>query len=539
MRPLCHIAAVGALASTLACATGRTKGDLAPVEGLSTAEVEAATRPRRLALLIGIDHFADPFWPDLKYARKDARELGTVLGRPDVGAFDVVNILESPATREDVFAALAALEKKIERPDDVVVVYVSTHGTLAPTPRGDLERILVLANTRRSELARTGLRVRDLEEAVAALPSKRSVLILATCHGGGGKSLLTPEAERVLAGLKGLPPLEQVSRAQLVLSAAAFGQAAREDDALEHDVYTYFLIDALIQGADANGDGAISATEAHDYARRRTWEYTEGRQIPAVTATVAGADPIVLAGRATRPGLPVVYSYRPGLEGFEVRAGGRLKGAFPGAVVLDPGPRHLTVARGDEVVFDGEVDLRPGMRLSAESLLAEHRPKWSVALRGDLFGVVRPGGIAGLTTAAAGGSVSLRRTDLPLEGLDLALDLGLARREGALGPALRTTLEALRVGAGAALSWRPAWGRLWAGPHLSLVFLARRLEGPDLDETQRFGTVVPGAFAGIAVDAGRFEVSIEAKLHYLPLVVDERVESVAAGTLGAGVGVRF
>src|SRR6267142_1338859 len=97
----------------------------------------------------------------------------------------------------------------------------------------------------------------------------------------------------------GPPPLEQVSEAVIVLTAAAFGESAREDEALAHDVYTHFLLRALDEG-DRDGDGAVTASEAHDYAREQTYTYTGGQQRPTAEADIVGRDPIVLRGRAER-----------------------------------------------------------------------------------------------------------------------------------------------------------------------------------------------------------------------------------------------
>src|SRR5687768_10809702 len=69
------------------------KGRLTPVAGLSLSEAEEAVRPRKIALVIGIDQFDDPFWPDLRFAVKDARDLTRTLSDPRVGAFDDVVVL--------------------------------------------------------------------------------------------------------------------------------------------------------------------------------------------------------------------------------------------------------------------------------------------------------------------------------------------------------------------------------------------------------------------------------------------------------------
>ena len=428
------------------------------------------------------------------------------------------------------------------RADDTVLVYVSSHGTLAPTPKGGLERTVVLPDTRHDDLLDTGLAVPDLEHAFDALPAKRKALILASCDSGT-RSLLTPAATRALRGVKGpLPTLESVSHASLVLSASSFDQPAREDDRLENDVYTHFFVQALLKGADANGDGAVSATEAHDYARRHTYAYTAGRQVPTVEAEVVGADPILLAGRVKRPGLPVLYSYAAGLAGFTVNSGGRSKGALPGNVVLDTGPQELTIARGGHLAFQGRVDLSPGERLPVEDLVDQARPRWTVSVRYGGFALLNGSLAHSVAGPVAGPGVSLRLRDAPWHGLDPIFDVATAGGSQVVqvgGFTVPQTVTALRIGLGAAVAHTFGPLRLYGGPHLAFLSLTRDLRPTGLDSIQSFATLMPGVVAGAAFEHGRFELQLEGQLHYLPLVVNGQVQSVATGTLTAGVGLRF
>ncbi len=62
----------------------------------------------------------------------------------------------------------------------------------------------------------------------------------------------------------------------MVFAACDWGETAREDEGLKNDIYTHFLIEGLNGSADRNIDGAVTATEAHDYARRRTYALHRG-----------------------------------------------------------------------------------------------------------------------------------------------------------------------------------------------------------------------------------------------------------------------
>lgn len=545
----CHRLSLFALAGLLGCGHGtgaREKGGLSPVPGLALAAVEAAARPRRVALLVGIDHVDDPMWPALRFAAKDARDLATVLRDPAVGAFDEVVVLgrADETGRDQLLAAVRALAGPAPRADDTVVVFFSGHGSLAQTPRGDLERVIIARDTRKEALLATGLRLADLLEAFEALPSRRKALVLATCHSGGGKGLVTPDVSRLLQGQKGtLAPLETVSHAALVLSASDLGQPAREDDRLENDVYTHYLVEALARGADANGDGAVTATEAHDWARRRTYEFTGGRQVPTLEAAVVGADPVVLAGRVERPGLPVLYSYADGLQGYEVRQDGRPKGTLPGNVVLDAGDRAVSVVGPDGVaVFDGQVSLGAGERTAVESLLDRARPRFAATVQGGAL-VLLGAKSGGTDTAPLGATgLALRMRDAPWPGLDPSVDFLVAGGDQLARPGLMSVPQRVRVtGLGVGASYARDLGalRLWAGPRLTFEVLTRHLALDGLAEDQTFATVLPGLALGGASALGRLELGVELRLHYLPLVVDGVVHSIAAATVAAGVGLRF
>ncbi len=99
----------------------------------TTAALDTAYRARRFALLIGVDQTADDGFRPLRFASKDARDFGAALADPARGRFDGVTILVTPeqTTRAAVLEALTSLAKRASRADDIVVVYVSAHGTLS------------------------------------------------------------------------------------------------------------------------------------------------------------------------------------------------------------------------------------------------------------------------------------------------------------------------------------------------------------------------------------------------------------------------
>lgn len=539
IRRTCAALAVVALG---ACATSREKGGLVPRPELSERRL-AQLSGKRLAVMIGVDQAKDEAWPKLQFAGRDAADLARVLTAE--GHFDAeLSVDPRSTTRAAVLAAMERLRQRNRSPDDVVVVYFSGHGTLARKPGGALERFLVTSDSTRTTAADTALSVEVLTRAFEALPSRRKVLILAACHSGSGKSRLPEEVERELKGLKGEAPrpLSSVSEAVTTLSASAWGEPAREDDQLQHDIYTHFLLEALVQRKDRNRDGAVSAEEAHDYARSRTYYFTEGRQTPTAESAVVGVDPVVLVGDPSDLGLPEVGTYEDGWNGAQVKVDGAVVGSLPGAVAVAAGAHRVQVVKGGVAVADAHVELRAGDRLDLATLAQKPGVRLALELRGGYQFLLTPA-----LRAQIGGSLPLVELGLwaprlLLKRIDVGLDLAFGRAGTHISPdgvAVPVTLTLTELGLAAEVPF--TWGRftVGVGPRLSVAWFQRSylLAGARADSA--FLTVPGLALDARFVIAGGFHALAGARLSYSALMVDGVTTHLGSSSLWAGVGYRF
>ncbi len=507
--PIGIVALVGVLALALASTRVATAG---PV-------VLADDGPAKVALLLGVTDFEDDGWPDLRYTARDAEELGKQL-RANAGFRTQVMVDPGETTRAAFVRMLDRAGSRLQ-PEDTLVVYLSTHGTLSRDLRGDLRQVLVFADTDHDRPLDTGLTMDELLERFEALPSRRKVLVLATCYSGAGKSSLSDAIRGFLAGAKGAvaPPLYAVSSATVVLSASAWGEAAREDERLEHDVYTHFLIEAL-HGYDPNHDGATSVTEAHDFARQQTYRFTGGTQRPTALMTIEGEDPIVLAGERRNEGAPVLLSYRTGFDGLEVVVNGTPKGALPGGVVLDPGWHTVVLRRpaalGGEEILNRRVYLRPGERLDL-GVLYGREPPWQVEVRGLIM--VRAGSDNGSDVVPLGGTgLLLRRQDVFLPGLDLSL----AAEIGFGVDTLAINREQF------AASLMEVSARLGVGTHVDLEPFVLHLDG--------WGGV---GYHSVVVDSVYYSGPRDTWMGILGVSAALRWRFLKIWSVGAGVGVDY
>jgi uncharacterized caspase-like protein len=542
------------LALALACATAGSgeKGRLVPLD-VPREKLDQTYAPKRVALLIGINKFEDADWNTLRYTEKDAEDFAAVLRDPQRGAFDHVEILKGGPTRGELKVALRRLAE-ISRDDrDTVLVYVSSHGTLARDHGGELRRYIVTRDTKMSDVPGTALAVDELKADFDALRSRRKVLILAACHSGGGKSLLPSDVQKELAGTKGgffVRPIEEVSRATVVLAASDWGETAREDEKLQNDIYTHFLVEALAIGADRNGDGAVTVSEAHDYARRMTYDYTNGRQRPSAESTEVGADPIVLVGKVQRRGKPELYSYATRYDGFTLLVDGRPLADLPGGAAIDPGQHRIQVAKGGgRALVDDRVTLEPGERIDLEALAARMEGAWEVAPRLAVMTFLDAGNRRDLlgTTFGAGATVTYR--DWPNHKVNLRLDVigstgsGAMSQGTAIGP-VSASYGYTAITGGASLPWRfpLPWAErleLLAGPRLSLVYLSRSFRNLDLVPPQSYLTLTPGVLGGVSWQVGRLTMGAELQTDFLLLRVDGKNRSSGFAELLMGAGWRF
>jgi hypothetical protein len=540
------LALAGALA---ACAHGSAeKGGLVPLD-VAPRALEAAHAPRRVALVVGIQGFDDASWRPLRFPNADAEALGAVLADPAKGAFDEVDVVRG-ATRAGLRDALARLAARDRDERDTVVVYVSSHGTLARDATGALRRYLVARDTRMADVPGTALSMDELQADFDRLRSRRKVLVLATCHSGAGKSLLPPGVADELARTKAgffVRPIEEVSKASVVLAASDWGETATEDEKLGNDVYTHFLVEALRIGADRNGDGAVTASEAHDYARRMTYAYTGGRQRPSAETSEVGADPIVLVGKVERRGSPELYGYAPWLDGFTVSVDGRPVAELPGGLALDPGRHRVVVAKGDgAALVDASLSLGAGDRVAVEDLVRRGESQWEVAPAVAVLGFLDARSRTDVLPPVPGFGATLAWRGWAARGLELRLDVigsaGKADQPTGAGPA---PFRFSAFTAGVSLPWRftPSGlggAALLAGPRLSAVWIRRSFELDASGAPQSFLTVTPGLLAGATVPLGRgFVATAELHLDWMLVRLDGASRSTGFGEALLGAGWRF
>ncbi|MFW7380332.1 MAG: caspase family protein [Oligoflexus sp.] len=402
---------------------GQARADL-PLEQL----MEERLRPKRLVLSVGVDQFQNELWHDLRYAGKDAQDVYDSLMTSEI-AFDGGEVIRSGQdvliTKSEIAKAFQRLEQDNRNEDDVIMVYISTHGTIAYKKDGSLGRYIITSDSDPKNLEATALDYETLMEWFQKLKSRKKVLVLAFCHSGVGKSVLTPEMKRALAQLKSPffeEPIENRSEGSIILTASGWREPALEDSRLENDVYTFYLLKGFQQ--DLNGDGAVSITEAHQFAAQQTYQHTQGRQRPSAILELLGSDPIVINGEVKKSNKASLYSLMGRFSRLLVSVDGKEMGTLEKGIIVPEGRVRLTVRdpESQKLVADRVVRFEGGREYSIANYLIPRLPNnLSVAAESSYVAndVIRDGYLPKLSN---GVKIRYRRDELiQTYDLDLAV----------------------------------------------------------------------------------------------------------------------
>jgi uncharacterized caspase-like protein len=369
----------------------------APVQaGLVTGSVpdlEEAYRPRRIAVVVGVEQYADPNLQGLRFAKKDATDLAEVLENPSLGNFDrVMLVTESDLTTADkIIDAIEYASADLQR-DDTFLLYLSGHGTLTIDPIDGSQLFFLGSDGNLDHPRETGLSIQGLEERMSTLTARRRVLIMDTCHNGrtGSKSALNSPTTALLQSMRGEPPaprnLREVSESEARLFAAQYHQPAMEDPDLQNGVYTHFLLQALTgkrDDADLDRDGLVDVTEAHDFARDHTIHHTGGMQVPRAEYRIVGHEEIYLSGDPTlrkTAERALLTACDQILAQAKLLVDGIPRGGLMGATAVQPGIHEIEIQNSTgETLIKRKVRFEAGTTLPIESLFEQRQARWLVA----------------------------------------------------------------------------------------------------------------------------------------------------------------
>lgn len=238
------------------------------------------------ALVVGISKFNHPQY-NLQFAAKDAKDFANFLVREAGFREDHVRILlDEDATRRNIMSSFGSKWlPNITEPDDLVVVYISTHGTPAQKDR-ESRNYIVAFDTEADDPYATGVDMEEINRRLTSdVKSDRVLIVMDTCYSGGS-----------IPGARGLEESDNfdlskmsVGAGHIVISSSGVGERSWESKGSRNGVFTRNLIDVLRE----NGT-KIDATNTFNELRKRVqWEVKRDfsrEQTPQIGGSWEGRD---------------------------------------------------------------------------------------------------------------------------------------------------------------------------------------------------------------------------------------------------------
>lgn len=264
----------------------------------SQALSEAINSPvlDKWALVVGISKFADSSL-NLKFASKDARDFYDYLTKEGNFKPDHVQLLlDEEATRESILDMFG--DKWLPHaalPGDLVVIYISSHGSPAGMDVGEVNYIIA-HNTDKERLFSTGVSLQELIQLIKKrVHSDRVIAILDTCYSGAAGT----ESKGVLRTTNINADEIAQGTGQMVICSSEPNQTSWESKSYQNSVFTH----QLIEGLRLKGNNT-TLEEAFNFMKQRVQEEVVKDRGALQTPVLKGkwqGDKLILAVAPTSP----------------------------------------------------------------------------------------------------------------------------------------------------------------------------------------------------------------------------------------------
>lgn len=270
-------------------------------ESFTVENPVAKPKPNLYILVIAAARF-EASKHNLTFPVKDGRDfVNQMKSGTQFGKIEVSFLQDSMVTVENIRAAGKLYETA--RPDDQVIVYVSSHGLLD----NNLDYYIATHNVDFEAPAAKGLPYEEIEGLFNTVQARNRLILIDACHSGEvdkeGVDVVStnanPDAAKVTAkagglaikpkaGLKNSFAYMQVLFSDVskgsgatVISAAGGNEFALESKEWNNGVFTYSLLKGLQNNeADLDKDKQIRIAELKSYVIDKVSELTGGRQTP-------------------------------------------------------------------------------------------------------------------------------------------------------------------------------------------------------------------------------------------------------------------
>jgi hypothetical protein len=278
-------------------ASGKSPQAKAPPPAVVPGPVQS-----KWALVVGISKFVDKEIPSLNFSTQDADAFAAELKDPGIGQFPAENVREitnAEATTKNIKEQLNWIARSAQ-PNDLVVIYVATHGSPRSLDSVSGVNYLITYDTEMYDggnfdedaMYGSALPMVELADAVATrMKALRTLVVLDTCYSGGSVDSQASAAKS--ATVKAAPSREMLRQmgqgtGRIVLAASQSDEESLESKKLGHGYFTYYLLEALKAGKGNTPMSQVFAEVSKNVSQSAA--ESGGRQHPVIYQSSATAD---------------------------------------------------------------------------------------------------------------------------------------------------------------------------------------------------------------------------------------------------------
>ena len=214
---------------------------------------------RRVAIVAAVGKYDDPGLAALRFTIADAYELSAELRRQ---GYIVHTLLNQEATNDNIRERFESVGAGGDKPGTLLFAFAG-HGF--QSEKGI--NYLATYSTTIDSLEQRGLSLPEVQALMKATGAKRSVLLVDACRNiPGARAVGTTTTFR---------DLEKSEGVRTLLSTRP-GGFSFEDQALQHGIFTHFVIEGL-RGKAANTDGKVTFDDLAGFVEKRVEGYASER----------------------------------------------------------------------------------------------------------------------------------------------------------------------------------------------------------------------------------------------------------------------
>ena len=248
-------------------------------------------RGRIYAVVVGINDYLNA--RKLKYAVNDATAFKNYLrSNIKIPEENIFLLTDKHATKDNIQKLLGTQIKRRASKEDTVIIFYAGHGAVEPDPSnpdGDgFEKYLLPYDADLDDLYTSSISMDEITKIFQRIQAERLIFIGDTCYSGaaGGRTALAYKARANLSEKF----LDRISKGKgrVIISSCSANEVSKEDDGLQHGVFSYYLLEGLKGKADRDSDGIITITEIFGYLSHKVPKVTGQDQHPVKKGITEG-----------------------------------------------------------------------------------------------------------------------------------------------------------------------------------------------------------------------------------------------------------